>query len=196
MPHNVDSVIADIEDLKDDLHDNMESAAKSSMRAVLTAAKVNVEDDADWNGNLRRALTLEARDEGGSIVVSVHTDADIAPYAPFVEFGTGSRRLTTAPQADSEQIPPDFDAATSAPPDFPYKAPSMGPGLVANIVEWVETKPIVPEGDLTDKELGFQIAARIAEQGTYAHPFLTPAWFENEPLVKQSMKNAVWRTFR
>lgn len=72
----------------------------------------------------------------------------------------------------------------------------MSPGMVANIVEWVETKPVIPSEDITQRELGYRIAAAIANKGTYAHPFLRPAWFHNELAVRQAARNALRKATR
>lgn len=192
MPHNVEQVIADIDDVKDDLHDETKRSARGSMEAVHDTAVENVMSDADWTGNLRRSLGVTMRDRGDHISVSVETDASIAPYAPFVELGTGRRTLQTAPQAASAAP----RTPEEAPPDFPYSSPGrVTSGLVRNIIEWVETKPVKSAEFDSDEALGIAIAATIVEEGTYAHPFLQPAWFQHELLIRQNMRNAVQRAF-
>lgn len=194
LDHNIEQVNKDIEDVKSDLHRNLKRAARSSMRAVELEAKANVKADADWKGNLRRSISLDVDDRGEQITVSVGTDAGIAPYAPFVEFGTGMRSGLS--WVGSISTPP-ADEGTRFPPGFPYESPSMGPNLVANIIDWVETKPIIPQDDaMSQRDVGFAIAAKIAEKGTYAHPFLRPAWFHMEPLFNSAMRGAVAKTFR
>lgn len=197
MPHNVEQVAADIEDVKDDLHDNVENAGRSAMNNVLFDAIGYVEADADWTGRLRKSLSLSVTDRGDQIEFNVHTDADLAPHAPFVEFGTGSKGGKTTFKANSAFIPASWpDTGSAVPVGFPYSAPGMHPGLVESIIDWVETKPITPRnGDMSDEQLGYVIAAEIAEEGTYAHPFLRPAWFDNELVVEDSMKTAVRNAF-
>lgn len=196
MPSNVEDVIGDIEDVKDDLHDNIENAGRASMGRVLFDALGYIQKDAEWRGLLRKSMSLSVDDRGEELVFNVHTDADTAPYAPFVEFGTGSHTNQLS-GASASTYPAEWpDTGSAVPIGFPYSAPEMGPGLVASIIEWVETKPILPEKeDMTQQELGAVIAAQIANEGTYAHPFIRPAWFDNELIVKQSMKVAVRKAF-
>lgn len=192
--HNIEQVIKDIEDTKSDLHRNLRRSARNTMRAVELEAKANVKQDAEWRGNLRRSISLDMEVTGHGIEVSVSTDAGIAPYAPFVEFGTGMRSASA--WTGSLPFPP-ADEGTTPPPGFPYESPSMSPGMVQSIIDWVETKPVVPRDDnMSQRDVGFAIAAKIAEQGTYAHPFLRPAWFKMEPLFKSGMRAAVNKTFR
>lgn len=195
MPSNVEDVIGDIEDVKDDLHDNMENAGRSSMGRVLFDALGYIKKDADWRGLLAKSMSLSVDDDGTELTFNVHTDAEIAPYAPFVEFGTG--RKTDRPSPWSVYPVGWPDTGSAVPVDYPYPSPEMGPGLVANIIEWVETKPVIPQNDdMTERQLGAVIAAQIANEGTYAHPFMRPAWFDNELIVKSAMKTAVRKSFR
>lgn len=189
MPSNVDAVIADIEDTKEDLENYLRHEVRTAMEVVETDARILIESDADWQGNLARSLSTDSSFEDGRISVSVSTGTGLAPYAPFVEFGTGSR---------TEQHARVFRGTTPEryPPGFPYKAPDMSPGMIASIVEWVETKPIIPRNDITEKQLGYQIAATIAKKGTYAHPFMRPAWFQNELQVRQAARNAIRKAVR
>lgn len=194
LSHNIGDVIADVEDTKEDLHKNLKRTARTQMGAVQMQAKSNVGLDAEWTGNLRTSISLDMDDRGDEITVSVGTDSGRAPYAPFVEFGTGMRSALS--WSGSLPFLP-ADEGTTPPPGFPYDAPTMGPGMVQNIIEWVETKPVIPrDDDMSQRDVGFAIAAKIAEQGTYAHPFLRPAWFRQERIFNFAMRKAVRKTFR
>lgn len=196
MPSNIDDVIADVEQAKDDLHDNIERAGRSSMGSVLFSAMGYVEADASWRGNLRKSLSLSVDDRGSELSFSVHTDPAIAPYAPFVEFGTGTHTNQITPRAPSVYPVEWPDEGSAVPVGFPYDSPAMGPNLVQSIIDWVKTKPITPEADMSERQLGFVLAAQIVEEGTYAHPFLRPAWFDNELIVKSAIKTAIRKAFK
>jgi hypothetical protein len=58
--------------------------------------------------------------------------------------------------------------------DHDYDTPSMNRELLLSILAWIKTKPIIHGGD--DEELAGDIAATIAREGTYQHPFIRPAW--------------------
>lgn len=191
MPSNVESVINSIDEVGDDLRTYMRRNIAAAMRVLQADARTNIAQDARWKGNLSASLDLDvqAGPDGPRIVVSA--GGPMAPYAPFVEFGTGSRTERTWKGASNLNVDP-----TAYPPNFPYSAPSMGPGMVANIIEWVRTKPVIPSDEMTQEELGHRIAASIAEKGTYAHPFMRPAWFHNELQVRQAARNALSKAVR
>lgn len=193
MGHNVGSVINDIEDVKDDLRTYLRRGVAQAMRVLEADARTYIKRDADWRGHLARSLSMDVQrgPDGAEIVVSV--GGRKAPYAPFIEFGTGARTERTTNQAPSSGIVYEPDAY---PPTFPYSAPDLSPGMVANIIEWVETKPISSSEDITDEDLGYRIAATIANRGTYAHPFMRPAWFQNERLVRKAAQNALRKAVR
>lgn len=195
MPHNVEDVIGDIESVKDDLHDRIENDLERVMNNVLLAAKTNVESDADYTGNLTKSLRITTEDRGTEIEVSVGTDAGIAPYAPFVEFGMGGRTNRVSPKAPSVPAPATSVPGFNAPPSYPFDAPDLSGDLVADIIDWVDDKPVHSDQFDEPEELGKVIAATMAEEGVYAHPFLRPAWFKHEETVKKSLKVSVAGAF-
>ena len=193
MPSNVQTVINDVGDVKDDLRDQMRRKVHGAMRVLEADARTYIEQDADWRGNLARSLSTDVERRPDGPVITVSVGGAQAPYAPFVEFGTGDRTEQTSGRAPSSGLLMEPDAY---PANFPYDSPDLSPGMVASIVEWVETKPIVPDNDITEQELGYRIAATIANNGTYAHPFMRPAWFHNELRVKQAAHNALRKATR
>lgn len=196
MAHNVYDVIGDLEDVKDDIEDEMMRGLRADMQRLAQRAKNNVRDDADYTGQLLRSIghRVYKRNVSEKIVGRVRASGRIAPYAPLVEFGTGSHDLQTAPGVDSEQPRPPMEGS---PIDFPYAAPTITTddqfkGLVGNIIEWVENKPVFPRNeDMTQEDLGYAIAASIVANGTYAHPFLQPAWFQTELEIRQGNRAAL-----
>lgn len=197
MPHNVEDVIADVEDLKGDLRSETRRKARTAMRGVQTSALGYVAMDAEWRGNLRASIHshgVQVDDRPDGFEVSVGTDKQIAPYGPFIEFGTGSRAETTG---DMSRKFPTWQPGDSVPVGYPYEAPGMSRELVAGIIEWVKTKPITPNDPAdTPTETGAKIAATIANEGTRAHPFLRPAWFKHEPYIRADIVAGVRRACR
>jgi HK97 gp10 family phage protein len=193
MPSNIGSVINDIDDVQDDLRRYLRRHVARAMRLLQADARTYIERDADWKGTLASSLSMDVERDGAGARIVVSAGGQQAPHAPFVEFGTGSRTEQTSGKAPSSGI---IYEPASYPADFPYKSPSMSPGMVANIISWVETKPIAPGSDISDEELGFRIASAIANKGTYAHPFMRPAWFHNELRVRQSAQNALRKATR
>lgn len=191
MPSNIEDVISDVDDVQDDLHTQLRRKVAAAMRVLEADARTYIARDASWKGHLGRSLStdVERRPEGAKITVSA--GGPEAPYVPFVEFGTGNRTERTWKGSSNLALDP-----LAYPPGFPYSAPDISPGMVANIIEWVETKPVVPQDDISPRELGYRIAATIAEEGTYAHPFLRPAWFHNELQIKQAARNALSKATR
>lgn len=199
MPSNVNSVIGDIEDVKSDLKRKVPTHIAAAMEELLGTAITHVAKDARWKGNLTaslRAHGVQVTPEGdGRYEITVGTDADIAPYAPFIEFGTGSRSEKSGP---GSQRFPTWGVGDSAPAGYPYDAPNVNPEtLYHDILEWVETKPITPkeDGD-SEEDVAMKIASVIVEKGTFAHPFLRPAWFKHRMQVKKAARKAVKKSFR
>lgn len=195
-PHNIEDVIKDVEEVKNDLQVHLHEKLRDEMRRMLQTAITHVEKDADWKGNLTRSLRSHGVDSEwrsrAEWQYSIGTDEKIAPYGPFVEFGTGSKSDNPA-SGSYQSIRPPHDY----PAGYPYEAPAMSPALVANIIEWVKTKPITPkQGDPSDEELGARIAAEIVEKGTHAHPFLRPAWYKHRLQIRQQARSAVKKAFR
>lgn len=194
MPSNIEDVIGDIEDVKRDLRQNVLHDMRDAMSDLLDTAVTQVKQDSDWTGNLRNSLRAHGVDvewgDDDHIEFTVGTDENIAPYAPIVEFGSGARTEGRGPGAVKPQRPDQYPA------DFPYEAPDVEPSkLVGVIHEWVETKPINPQkGD--NWSTAMAITKAIIEKGTYAHPFLRPAWFKHKLKVKRSARTAVKKSFR
>lgn len=192
LDHNIGQVRRDIQDVKDDIRSDIPTAIVAAMQTLKSDMIASVKYDSDWRGNLVRSIQSHGVDVtptgNGEYEISVGTDASIAPYAPFVEFGTGKRSGQHA-----RAMPTSVD---EYPEGYPFDPPPMHPDLVDEIIEWVKTKPVIPKEDMSQEELGFTIAATIVEKGTYAHPFLRPAWFRNELQIKKAARNAVRKAVR
>lgn len=191
VSHNVGSVISDIEDVKDDLRHEMRKRVGAAMRVVWADAKQYVLNDPHASGDLFTALQNESDTTGDELEFRVYTDAAIAPYAAIVEFGSGSRTENEWPAAPSTKPPEEY------PSQFPFNAPDIDnlSGFAFYIEQWMRTKGITPKYD-SYRASALAIAKTIKDRGTYAHPYLRPAWFDNELQVKKAARNAVRNAVR
>lgn len=194
MSHNVEDVIGDIEDVKNDLNVNVFEQMRKEMQALLETAIAHVEEDADWTGNLVRSLQKDGvKTDIPTWEVyefTIGTDANIAPYAPLVEFGTGARTDKPGPGSMRPRRPDQYPAG------YPYESPDVDPEkLVGMVYEWIETKPVQGQ-KATQWETAMAIAKTIVSVGTYAHPFLRPAWFKHRLQLKRTAREAVKDAFR
>jgi HK97 gp10 family phage protein len=197
MPSNIHSVIKDIEDVKKDVHRKPYNAAIDEMAALQSVIVANVAEDASWTGQLSNAIKshgVDTEDSGHSFRVAVGVDTTIAPYAGVVEFGSGSRLNKSSAFSLPAPTPDTYPYSDG----YPYESPSgVSEGLLDDLEEWVKTKPVVPKKDSDGpEELAQKIAHTIVEKGTYAHPFLRPAWFNHSRIIKQTIRMMVRRAFR
>lgn len=185
--HNVGDVISDIEDVKDDLRYEMRKRVGAAMRVVWADARQYVLNDPHASGDLFSAI----RQEHDDLEFRVFTDPSIAPYAAIVEFGSGTRTSNEWIDAPSAKPPETF------PSQYPFDAPDIEnvSGFAYFIEQWMREKGITPKYD-SYRASALAIAKTINERGTYAHPYLRPAWFDNELQVKKAARNAVRNAVR
>jgi len=195
ISHNIDSVISDIDDVKDDLRHEVRKRVGAAMRVVWADAKQYVLNDPHTTGDLFSALQREQDTSGQELEFSVYTDAGIAPYAAVVEYGSGDRRERSGPDA-IPFVP--IGADEGRPAQYPFDSPDIKniSGFAYYIEQWMRAKGIQPDGDRTYRQSSLAIAKVINDRGTYAHPYLRPAWFDNELQVKKAARNAVRNAVR
>lgn len=167
-----------IESIRDNLGDNVHDAVKSATEETAAEAKRQV---AMWDA-------IWTRDLYGSIGATwMRWDTDVRrykiqarqPYAKYVEYGTGLRGENGRHGLGGYASPSESDFGT----------------LFGNILSWVETKPgfIGPRTPST----AAAITHTIIDQGTYAQPFMRPAWHSGEREVlgsaRVAMRMTVWR---
>lgn len=172
MVRGINRTARKIQRIKRNLGPNVRKSVAQSTAQTADEARANVVTGGQvWRGNLAANIRMRITEDGKFVA-----SADV-PYAAFVEFGTGPRQ------------------APDTPPEFRFKAPSMGPNLVSGITGWVMTKP----GFFGERSFGtaIAIAHSISEKGTTAHPFMRPAWFTMRPILieraGQAVKNTVGR---
>lgn len=203
--HNVPEVVASVDDVKDDLRDELYKRVGVAMNMLYRDAQQYVLNDPDWSGQLYHALTQET----GDLEWSVGADLGLAEYAAIVEFGSGKR--TNIAKGRSAQHGIQFtDTGSAVPIGFPFESPDIDfndedptetkgykdfYGFVKYIEEWMRSKPVEPQlGDYFVSAA--YIAAAIVEHGNYAHPYLRPAWFDNEFKIRKSARNALKNAVR
>lgn len=138
---------------------------------------------------------------GSQVVTPIHDGnfvgwsvLNTAPYAAFVEFGTGKRVRVPAEWKDY--------AAT-------FKGTGRGnlDDFLANIIAWVRakglsgrysTKTQIRLGSRStqedeDRAIAYPIFRSILENGAHPHPFLYPAFVQQRPKIIKSIREAVKR---
>lgn len=141
-------------------------------------------------GGLIGSQTTSPFNDGSFIGFEV---LNTAPYAPFVEFGTGARAKVPADWADY--------AAT-------FKGKSLGQGgdtFFQSIVKWVRAKGLsgrysvktrrrLGKKDTKEREdeaVAWPIYISILKNGSYPHPFLYPAYMKEKDAILKNVIQAV-----
>jgi len=198
---NIDTVIRSIDKFERGLRREIRKRVGRAMAMCAQRARMYVQRDADYKGNLHDSITIERDSRKRSLSFSVFTDNAIAPYAAIVEFGSGQNGARGNEWVGSQSVgQPD-----RYPPNFPFDSPDIDinqsnpynltgkrafAGFVGHIEEWMSTKPVTPRsGDMFTSAVA--IAKEIIEKGNLAHPFMRPAWFDSELRVRKAAANAV-----
>lgn len=171
-----------IEGIRRDLADNVNNAVARGADATAEEAKRQVAMwDAVWRRNLYESIgSTRMRWDTG---VTRHAIRARTPYAAYVEFGTGARGRMTGHFGNVN-------------PMFKFDSPDETDWnmVYSNILWWVNTKPMF----LGSRGPGTAaaITETIIEQGTYAQPFMRPAWNSGKHKVVGWAKAAAKRTVR
>jgi len=122
-----------------------------------------------------------------------------APYAPFVEFGTG---LRASPPAEWAAYAMTFKGT---------RIPGPGGDFFERIVLWVRAKGLSGTYSIKtrrrtgtnkvrqaeqDFEVAFLIYLSILKNGAYAHPFQYPAFKKVGPKILESVKRVIRRSVK
>jgi hypothetical protein len=205
MSSNIDSVISDVEDLQSDIPKQFRRKVGNAVRIMWKDALRFILTDPHVSGELMNATEFNT-DHDTDLEFAVEVNRRRAEYAAIVEYGSGVR--TNKPFKNSKAVPSGM--SRSAPADFPYGTPDIDYnegdpsdtqgyetfyGFVKHIEDWMLTKPIVPKSGNYFVSAAY-IAATIIEKGNYAHPFLRPAYFENEWQIKEAGRNALRKVAR
>jgi hypothetical protein len=200
MSSNIDSVIKSVDDVADDIHDQFKRHISNAVRIMWKDALQFIASDPHVSGELMAATQFKQSDNRTNMDFRVEVNRRRAEYAAIVEYGSGFK--TNLPYEGSESIPKGVSRSTPA--DFPYSSPDIEYneeepvdtenyetfyGFVKHIEDWMRTKPIIPKTGNYFVSAAY-IAAEIVEAGNYAHPFLRPAYFDNEQKIKEAAENA------
>lgn len=210
IDHNVGSVIDSIDDVKDDIRTELRQHVGAAMTALWSDTRAYIRKDPDASGNLFRAVKQDNPESVGNHATwTVYVDTEMAAYAAVTEYGSGSHGTRSFSRGND--VPsrwPTMDSQT--PIGYPYEAPDFdynedNPastdgypkfyGFVKAIQEWMEEKNLQPHTGSTFISAAY-IAASIVENGTFAHPYLRPAWFDNELQIKKQFRNAIRKAVR
>ena len=183
---------SDLREFTERMRRNVDNALKREMRALSVVARNYLQQPDGggpqvWRGALLASIgptssptVPEVIDTSGSYTTHA-VEAD-APYAGYVEYGTGRKQ------------------AGSPRPQANYKSPSVPP--LGAIKEWVETKPVVPRSgygddpDAATDQLAADIASSIERMGAEAHPFMRPAFHQQSEQITLAHHNAVRSALR
>lgn len=169
-----------IRNIKDDLEDNVADAVESATDETVATAKNNVmSQNTVWRMNLYRSIDNRRVDFGSKQRVVVEAGAK---YAGYVEYGTGQRGVATRGVFDPTYLKKS------------YGTPSLTPSFISDITTWVFTKPFF-HGERSVQTAN-AIATTIAKEGTYASPFMRPAWFATKSVVIDAAERAARNTVR
>ena len=205
MDSNIESVVASIDEVKDDLRHELKKRVGAAMRVMWADARHYVLADPNVSGQLFSAIQRDSDIGVEELDFRVYADLGLASYASIVEFGSGSR--TNIPHGSGNSVPGTWPSTGSAVPvGFPYESPDIdyneesppqtkgNPefyGFVKHIEQWMRAKESVEPYTGNYFVSAAFIAASIIERGNFAHPFLRPAWFDNELKIKRAARNAV-----
>lgn len=204
VTHNVGDVIESINDVKHDIKRELRKKVGAIMTVLKMDARTYVRDDPETSGQLRRAIGEDSDTSGLELEWTVGVDLQQAAYAAIVEFGSGMR--TEIPHPTGNRVPPSWPSMGSAvPTGYPYESPDIEHnedvphdtsgypnfyGFVKHIEEWMREKNLEPYTGSYFVSAAY-IASTIVKRGTHAHPYLRPAWFDNELEIKRAAKNAL-----
>jgi len=159
---------------------------RKAQRQVPDAVEDSVSDDLD--SIIRRAkryLMMDDAVASGQLLqsfykISYGSKIEIgndAPYAKYVEYGTGTYFGTSTWPVPS--------AVT------PYKAADFSPQLIASLMEWARVKPSL-QIQIDLRAFAVEVAKNIDEKGTKAQPFFRPAVQRGLPTLRRNARS----TFR
>jgi len=171
---NIGSVIDGVEDTRDCLERGSRDVAEDEGDQIHRLTLKNYRRDPEWLGRTEKAIRNQLRrNTNGKYSSHIYINGMMAPHAKIAEMGSGKRANRTKPARSQGPRPLEAAPKSDYRGDFNYDAPPMSRELQLSILAWIKTKPILAEDE---ESLAGDIAATIADKGTYAHPFLRPAW--------------------
>jgi len=193
MTNDFTRAARDVASLPDNIEDAVNAQMRVAVAALVASAKAALAapdkygDRSVVTGTLLRSIEQRGG-RVGQVSEPSFTDTRLdsygkhiaradAPYAAYVEYGTGLRGLTQSPMGGAN-----FDAPDVA----PYGA----------IREWIDRKGITPRQFDSRDALASAIADSITAFGTRPHPYMRPAWNAHEADLKRAHRNGVRQAIR
>ena len=194
--HNAESVIGDIEDIKFELQGNIRKRIQKAMSLLKYNTQQNILNDAQTTGMLFSTVESDVSSSPTKVSGEVSVGGEQRPSAAVTEYGSGY--LSGQSFRTSKRFVP-VSNDRNPPPQYPFESPTVTPenidGFAYYIEEWMKAKGLTPKkGSYT--ESAYAIARTIGRAGTYAHPFLRPAWYKNKYRIRKQIKRAVKNSFR
>ncbi len=167
---------------------NLETALKAGAEMIASTAKSSPETPVDMGG--LRAHISAARKGKLSFEITVNT-----PYAAFVEFGTGRYAA-----AYVSTLPANWQAYAAT-----FRGQKGNGGLdefLNAMIEWVKRKGLIgltksgnrrtgKKADNDAYNLAYVIVINILRNGVHPHPFLYPAFVQNDGKIRAMIEAAV-----
>jgi len=192
MPSNIDSVIDDVGDVKDDITNESRKKVGLEMQNMAGDIRQTIANDPLYTGALYDSVEIDTPlPNTVDMQFTVRAGGPRAAHGTVVEFGSGDK--SERPFSASEKVPPQwsFSSTSEYPRQFPYSAPNISPdALAVEIKQWMERKGIVPQKDTLSASAS-AIASTIVNDGTYAHPFMRPAYYRHELQLIRAARNAI-----
>jgi hypothetical protein len=137
--------------------DELEHQHERATREAMEAMQAEVEHIVRRNDSVaREILVSDVQESSMPTAKLLRRSVHVPEWGKYLEHGTGQR------------------AGTQWSGDESYPAPSYPP--YEEIREWAFEKPIQPrKADI--RTVAAWIAEDIAEEGTFAHPYLRPGWY-------------------
>lgn len=178
-----------VRDMRDDLDSEVKDAVGDAVDKMERGVQAQVvQADAVWTTNLYRSIYQTDFTMPFGHRFKIYAGAD---YAPYVEFGTG----TKGPRTDDQPTRTlGIARGNFGTPRFDSPSEDEFSTVFGNIMQWVMTKP----GFAGARHGGTAaaITEEIIENGTAAHPFMRPAYFNHKHAVTGYASAAVERAIR
>lgn len=191
---NLDKLLARIDKVKVALQQEVGNELKAGAYEMNAEAarNINRNNSIGFSGGLQRDQQVI---EKGPLEYYV---ANVAPYAGFVEYGTGAR---SNPPAEWSAYAAKFKGR---------KIPGPGGDMLNRIYLWVRAKGITgrysvktrrrlgkkSQQEQEDKQVAYLIMRSILKNGAYPHPFLYPAFIKVGPQIKRRIRNIIQKSIR
>lgn len=185
MPNDFGRAARNVKRLSDNIEQSVNTqlgaafgAMNASVRAALIVRDSVVTSTLHDSIEYKRGTDADVLDKnvGRTDSYGKHVIRADAPYAPYVEYGTGVHQKSS----------PRSGIRFPAPSEPPYGA----------ILEWVIAKPIIPQEYNSQFGVAKAIAEAIATEGQEPHPYMRPAWIQHRQDMSIAHRKGVQTALR